>query len=132
MLPPPARPSVAAMTNAHADNGTGQARAEGATRAARVAVVTGASRGLGRALARALAEDGYRLVVDARDGAALRAAKAAGGAGYHGDAVRPGGARGVGLAGAVVSMCVGHGSHARRGRQRWHRPRGPARLRRWS
>jgi NAD(P)-dependent dehydrogenase (short-subunit alcohol dehydrogenase family) len=30
------------------------------------AVITGASRGLGRALARALAEDGWRLVVDAR------------------------------------------------------------------
>jgi NAD(P)-dependent dehydrogenase (short-subunit alcohol dehydrogenase family) len=40
-------------------------------------VVTGASRGLGRALARALAEDGYRLVVDARNGDALRAAMAA-------------------------------------------------------
>jgi NAD(P)-dependent dehydrogenase (short-subunit alcohol dehydrogenase family) len=48
----------------------------GAPRTARVAVVTGASRGLGRALARALAEDGYRLVVDARNGDALRAAMA--------------------------------------------------------
>jgi NAD(P)-dependent dehydrogenase (short-subunit alcohol dehydrogenase family) len=40
-----------------------------------VAVVTGASRGLGLALARALAERGYRLVVDARDGAALERAR---------------------------------------------------------
>src|SRR5689334_7318594 len=71
MPPPAARPSVAAMTDTHADNGTGQARGT-----ARVAVVTGTSRGLGRALARALAEDGYRLVVDARDGVALRAAMA--------------------------------------------------------
>jgi NAD(P)-dependent dehydrogenase (short-subunit alcohol dehydrogenase family) len=40
------------------------------------AIVTGASRGLGLALARALAGRGWRLVVDARDGAALQAATA--------------------------------------------------------
>jgi NAD(P)-dependent dehydrogenase (short-subunit alcohol dehydrogenase family) len=39
-------------------------------------VVTGASRGLGLALARALAERGWRLIVDARDAAALAAATA--------------------------------------------------------
>jgi NAD(P)-dependent dehydrogenase (short-subunit alcohol dehydrogenase family) len=38
------------------------------------AIVTGASRGLGLALADALAERRWRLVVDARDGAALEAA----------------------------------------------------------
>ena len=38
------------------------------------AVVTGASRGLGLALARALADDGWSLVIDARDGEALGAA----------------------------------------------------------
>jgi NAD(P)-dependent dehydrogenase (short-subunit alcohol dehydrogenase family) len=39
-----------------------------------VAVITGASRGLGRALAEGLARDGFALVIDARDGAALAAA----------------------------------------------------------
>lgn len=41
-----------------------------------VAVITGASRGLGFALANALAAAGYRLIIDARDGAALRSAAA--------------------------------------------------------
>jgi NAD(P)-dependent dehydrogenase (short-subunit alcohol dehydrogenase family) len=65
-------PNVGDMTDTLTENGARAAHAQGT----RVAVVTGASRGLGRALARALAEDGYRLVVDARDGAALRAAMA--------------------------------------------------------
>jgi NAD(P)-dependent dehydrogenase (short-subunit alcohol dehydrogenase family) len=40
----------------------------------RTAIVTGASRGLGLALARALAERGWRLAIDARGAGALRAA----------------------------------------------------------
>jgi len=39
-----------------------------------VAIITGASRGLGLALARGLAEAGWQLVVDARDASALSAA----------------------------------------------------------
>jgi NAD(P)-dependent dehydrogenase (short-subunit alcohol dehydrogenase family) len=41
----------------------------------RTAIVTGASRGLGLALARALAERGWRLVIDARGATALEAAR---------------------------------------------------------
>jgi len=41
-----------------------------------VAILTGASKGLGRALARSLAERGWALVVDARDPAALETAAA--------------------------------------------------------
>jgi NAD(P)-dependent dehydrogenase (short-subunit alcohol dehydrogenase family) len=40
------------------------------------ALITGASRGLGLALARALAERGWRLIIDARGAAALAAARA--------------------------------------------------------
>ena len=40
------------------------------------AIVTGASRGLGLALSRGLAERGWRLVIDARDAVALEAAAA--------------------------------------------------------
>ncbi|MDP9336094.1 MAG: SDR family oxidoreductase [Actinomycetota bacterium] len=39
-----------------------------------VAIITGASRGLGLELARSLSADGWNLVIDARDSAALRAA----------------------------------------------------------
>jgi NAD(P)-dependent dehydrogenase (short-subunit alcohol dehydrogenase family) len=39
----------------------------------RTALITGASRGLGRALARELAERGWRLIIDGRDADALRA-----------------------------------------------------------
>jgi NAD(P)-dependent dehydrogenase (short-subunit alcohol dehydrogenase family) len=61
------------------------------------AVVTGASRGLGRALSTALAERGWSLAVDARDPAALAAAadalRRAGAAAVHavaGDVADPG------------------------------------------
>ena len=45
----------------------------------RTAIVTGASRGLGRALAAALAANGWRVVVDGRDAATLEATTAGAG-----------------------------------------------------
>lgn len=42
-----------------------------------VAIITGASRGLGRALAHGLAQSGWRLVIDGRDAETLAAAAAA-------------------------------------------------------
>ena len=53
----------------------GAPRARSVERAWPTAIVTGASRGLGLALARALAERGWRLVIDARDAADLTAAR---------------------------------------------------------
>jgi NAD(P)-dependent dehydrogenase (short-subunit alcohol dehydrogenase family) len=46
------------------------------TATSRTALITGASRGLGLALARALAHDGWALIVDARGAEALEAARA--------------------------------------------------------
>ncbi len=63
-------PKVRDMNQSHTEDGP--APSAPASRG-RVAVITGASRGLGRALARALAEDGHHLVIDGRDKTALRA-----------------------------------------------------------
>jgi NAD(P)-dependent dehydrogenase (short-subunit alcohol dehydrogenase family) len=53
------------------------------------AVITGASRGLGLALARALSGEGWDLVLDARDGEALRAAAPSGAVLVPGDVADP-------------------------------------------
>jgi NAD(P)-dependent dehydrogenase (short-subunit alcohol dehydrogenase family) len=54
-----------------------------------VALITGASRGLGLAVARALSAEGWSLVLDARDGEALRAAAPAGAVVVPGDVTDP-------------------------------------------
>jgi NAD(P)-dependent dehydrogenase (short-subunit alcohol dehydrogenase family) len=52
-------------------------RLKGEDRMQPVALITGASRGLGLALARALADDGWTLIIDARGADALEEARAA-------------------------------------------------------
>ena len=78
------------------------------------AIVTGASRGLGLALARSLADRGWRLVIDARDGAALE--RAAAGlptevAAVAGDIADPGHRQGlVAAAGGHLDLLVNNAS----------------------
>lgn len=59
------------MNETTTDRGLGGATTDGA---ARVAIVTGASRGLGLELTRGLVTEGWTVVVDARDGEALKQA----------------------------------------------------------
>ena len=70
----------------------------------KVALVTGASRGLGRALAAGLVREGYTLITDARDEAALRAAAKQDGVArpVPGDVTDP--AHRAGLAAAVADL----------------------------
>jgi NAD(P)-dependent dehydrogenase (short-subunit alcohol dehydrogenase family) len=90
-------PSVAAMNTSNRSPSSGltfPTEGSGAIPAGtRVALVTGASRGLGRALAAGLAARGYALVIDARDGGALEEARAA--IQDAGEAGRPGRAGGT-------------------------------------
>jgi NAD(P)-dependent dehydrogenase (short-subunit alcohol dehydrogenase family) len=79
-----------------------------------LAVITGASRGLGRALARALYDEGWSLVLDARDGAALQAAAPPGSTVVTGDVADP--AHRAALASAVaehghLDLLVNNASH---------------------
>jgi NAD(P)-dependent dehydrogenase (short-subunit alcohol dehydrogenase family) len=78
----------------------------------RTAVITGASRGLGLALARALAGEGWRLVLDARDGDALQAAAPATATLVTGDVTDPGHRRELlAAAGPDVDLLVNNASH---------------------
>ena len=64
------------MTNMTQRLTTPYRNSSGGADAKPVAIITGASRGLGRALARALAEDGWKLVITARGAAELDEAAA--------------------------------------------------------
>src|SRR5690348_10070555 len=66
------------------------------------ALITGASRGLGRALAAGLAREGFDLIIDARDRAALDAAAGALRAAGHPAAQRPGSITVTAIAGDVT------------------------------
>src|SRR4051812_35747144 len=56
----------------------------------KTALITGASKGLGLAIARALAGEGWQLVLDARDGDALRDSAPTGATVVAGDVTDPG------------------------------------------
>jgi NAD(P)-dependent dehydrogenase (short-subunit alcohol dehydrogenase family) len=75
---------------------------------AKRALITGASRGLGRALADGLATAGYSLVIDARDAAALGLAAAA---------IRAGGAEVIAVPGDVTDPAHRAALHAAAGGQ---------------
>ena len=67
-----------------------------------VALITGASRGLGRAVAEGLADRGWRLVIDARGDAALQEVRA------KLDAVRPGSLSGADASDRIHAYLVDH------------------------
>jgi NAD(P)-dependent dehydrogenase (short-subunit alcohol dehydrogenase family) len=77
----------------------------------RVGIVTGASRGLGLALVRALVEDGWRLVVDARGEDELLAARPDGVVAIAGDVADPAHRKAlVAAAGPRVDLLVNNAS----------------------
>ncbi|WP_083976024.1 SDR family oxidoreductase [Kitasatospora azatica] len=75
--PNPSAPNTASLNSASLNSASPNAASpSAASPSTPVAVITGASRGLGLELARALARDGWQLVITARDPGALAAAEA--------------------------------------------------------